>query len=255
MTSVISGRSLPMPFARASCAGGGSPCLRTWTDTGLLGLPMSLETLPAWGCLLGGELYELPMPALLTGVSESLSWSVLPTPTAQAAKHGETPDLTASGYGSNLWDLPTLLPTPTVMDMGSNYTPEQWEAWKQEQKANHQNGNGHGPSLYQEAVSLLPSPISREQTLGWTWQRDGVIQEDTLPRALTALLPTPVADHSRGLPQPQTDFQSLPNVAVSIGARTPPPSGDGSPSPDPHLTPLSQAPTDDPDCPPTLWNG
>ena len=41
---------------------------------------------------------------------------LLPTPTSQAAKHGETPDTTASGYGSNLWDLPSLLPTPTSRD-------------------------------------------------------------------------------------------------------------------------------------------
>lgn len=31
-----------------------------------------------------------------------------------------------------------------------------------------------------------------------------------------AFLPTPVADHSRGLAQPGSDFQSLPNVALSL---------------------------------------
>jgi hypothetical protein len=30
------------------------------------------------------------------------------------------------------------------------------------------------------------------------------------------LLPTPVADHLRGLAQPGTDYQSLPNVAISL---------------------------------------
>jgi DNA (cytosine-5)-methyltransferase 1 len=35
---------------------------------------------------------------------------------AQAAKHGATPDLTANGHGSNLWDIPTLLPTPQTRD-------------------------------------------------------------------------------------------------------------------------------------------
>ena len=68
-------------------------------------------------------------------------------------------------------------------------------------------------------VNCLPTPTARdhkEQTLGWTWERDGVTQEDTVPRALTALLPTPVADHSRGLAQPGTDFSSLPNVALSL---------------------------------------
>ena len=47
-----------------------------------------------------------------------------------------------------------LLPTPTVMDMGSNYTPEEWEAWKLKQKETHSNGNGHGASLTQEALSI-----------------------------------------------------------------------------------------------------
>jgi hypothetical protein len=31
--------------------------------------------------------------------------NLLPTPTSQAAKHGETVDETASGHGYNLWDL------------------------------------------------------------------------------------------------------------------------------------------------------
>ena len=35
---------------------------------------------------------------------------MLPTPTAQAGKHGSTPDVTANSYGKNLWDLPHLLP-------------------------------------------------------------------------------------------------------------------------------------------------
>lgn len=45
------------------------------------------------------------------GVPDSLPAiaRLLPTPTAQAAKHGETPDTTANAFGKNLWDLPTLL--------------------------------------------------------------------------------------------------------------------------------------------------
>lgn len=215
--SDTSGRTSGMPsqpYARRSRSS------RTWTDTGLLGLEMLLGTLPTWGCLRGGELFELPTPELPTAGSGSSSLSILPTPTAQAAKHGETPDLTANGFGSKLWDLPTLLPTPvadhsrglpqpgtdyqslpnavidllptptaqdgkntagpsqhrrntlplntevtllptpTVMDMGANYTPEEWEAWKQEQKANHHNGNGHGPSLFQECLGVSMSPLS-----------------------------------------------------------------------------------------------
>jgi hypothetical protein len=48
----------------------------------------------------------------------------------------------------------SLLPTPAVMDMGSNYTPEQWQAWKDKQRAAHNNGNGHGASLTQEALTF-----------------------------------------------------------------------------------------------------
>lgn len=96
----------------------------------------------------------LPTPRATRGGSATETVNLLPTPTAQAAKHGSTPDVTAHGYGSNLWDIPHLLPTPTVMDMGSNYTPEEWEAWKAKQREAHANGNGHGASLTQEAISL-----------------------------------------------------------------------------------------------------
>ena len=44
--------------------------------------------------------------------------------------------------------IPTF-PTPTVVDMGWGRTPQEWEAWIQAQKAKHNNGNGHGSSLYQ----------------------------------------------------------------------------------------------------------
>lgn len=40
-------------------------------------------------------------------------------------------------------------PTPTVVDMGWGRTPQEWETWLQAQKARHNNGNGHGRSLYQ----------------------------------------------------------------------------------------------------------
>ena len=83
---------------------------------------MSLGTLPTWGCLRGGELFELPTPVLLMDANES--------------------------------SLSFMLPTPTVMDMGANYTPEEWEAWKARQQETHRNGNGHGASLTQEAISL-----------------------------------------------------------------------------------------------------
>lgn len=45
---------------------------------------------------------------------------MLPTPTAQAAKHGATPDIHANRHGHNLWDLPHLLPG------GRGHDPEVW---------------------------------------------------------------------------------------------------------------------------------
>ena len=45
---------------------------------------------------------------------------LLPTPTAQAAKHGSTPDINANSFGHNLWDLPTLLPTPMASMKGAS---------------------------------------------------------------------------------------------------------------------------------------
>lgn len=89
--------------------------------------------------------------------------SQLPTPTAQLAKHGVTPDLGSNTpMGANLWDIPHLLPTPVVNDMGAGKTVPQWDAWTAEQKEKHRNGNGHGKSLSIEVQRLLPTPTARD---------------------------------------------------------------------------------------------
>lgn len=87
---------------------------------------------------------------------------LLPTPTAQAGKHGATPDVHANAYGKNLWDVPHLLPTPTVVDMGRGKTVEEWEAWISRMRAAHGNGNGHGRSLEIEAMKMLPTPTCQD---------------------------------------------------------------------------------------------
>lgn len=92
--------------------------------------------------------------------------------------HGREPDTVRLGAD----DL-TLLPTPAVNDMGTAYTPQQWDEWTARMRAEHGNGNGHGKSLAIEAQRLLPTPVS---------------------------------DNSRGLPSATTDYASLPNVAASI---------------------------------------
>lgn len=79
---------------------------------------------------------------------------LLPTPTSQAARHGETPDLTANAFGANLWDLPHLLPTPAVNDMGAGKDPKAWKEWAARQKAADGTPAPHGKSLEQEALSI-----------------------------------------------------------------------------------------------------
>jgi hypothetical protein len=141
------------------------------------------------------------------GDESCLTGALLPTPTSQAAKHGETPDTTAKGFGSNLWDLPHLLPTPAV-NMGEGKTLEWWDDWAPRQKSSDGRPAPHGRSLAIEAQRLLPTP--RAQEPGATTQGYG----KTVLEAVT------------GRPQ--------------IGATTAPPSPDGSTSSDdPHQHQLS----------------
>ena len=87
--------------------------------------------------------------------------SLLPTPRAQ---NGESRNQNIYArpldQPQNLENALALLPTPTVMDMGSNYTPEEWEAWKLKMKEAHRNGNGHVSSLTQEAITLMGTPTA-----------------------------------------------------------------------------------------------
>jgi DNA (cytosine-5)-methyltransferase 1 len=60
-------------------------------------------------------------------VPDGIAESLMPTPTAQAAKHGSTPDHGSNTpLGANLWDLPHVLPTPTTQDGKNNAGPSQF---------------------------------------------------------------------------------------------------------------------------------
>jgi hypothetical protein len=166
--------------------------------------------------------------------------SLLPTPKATNNENQQN----LERYGPNLGMVITdLLPTPTVMDMGSNYTPDEWEAWKAKQKANHANGNGHGASLTQEAISLLPTPTVADT-------RDGKYLRQMTVDALKR-------GASKGLNLNhlvETLWEEM--AHGSTGASTAPRSTDGStPSAGQHQTPPSQVPTDDHGSPLYLWNG
>src|SRR6516162_4340847 len=92
--------------------------------------------------------------------------ALLPTPTSQAAKHGETPDVTAHGFGYNLWDLPGLLGTPrSSTAKGANSTEvragtlkarlENQVAWRFGEDSSRPSGAGSTSSA--EQLLLLPT--------------------------------------------------------------------------------------------------
>lgn len=58
------------------------------------------------------------------------------------------PERTTANTPTYTLTTPTF-PTPTVVDMGWGHTAQEWETWLEAQKARHNNGNGHGRSLYQ----------------------------------------------------------------------------------------------------------
>jgi len=84
-------------------------CWKTSEATSLWALTLSSLTLPAWGGLHDGELFELPTPELPTSGRDCSS---LPTPrtsdTNGAGRHGDG--------GLDLRTAVTLLPTPTTQD-------------------------------------------------------------------------------------------------------------------------------------------
>jgi len=230
--SDTSGPTSALPSMRYDLA---SSSWRTCEATSLWDLEMSSPTFPEWGMTRGGELFPLVRPEPPTG---ELASSLLPTPISRDVKEqtlgwtwqrdGVTQEDTLPRALTALLpdQIAALLPTPTVMDMGANYTPEEWDAWKARQRAAHQNGNGHGASLTQEAISLLPTPRAQ------------------------------LGEHQHPWVRPLDQPQNLENAVARIGASTPQPSTDGSASSDePHPAPPSPARPDDPDCLPLSWNG
>lgn len=197
-------------------SGPSSPDAFAFYDPDLLSLRMSQATLlsdstgcsltlPKWGLLCGGALYELPTPALLTNGHGSSG--LLGTPSAADAMGGhlsrggnrshelllkgqvkallptpvaQEPGGTAEAHlhrknrldGANrvtpthLAFIERLLPTPAVNDMGAGKTPQAWDEWTDRMREQHRNGNGHGRSLAIEAQRLLPTPSASDSTGG-----------------------------------------------------------------------------------------
>jgi hypothetical protein len=235
-----------MPLAQYDPDG---PCWKTSEVTSLWALPMSSLTLPTWGCLRDGALYELPTPERPTIERDCSS---LPTPTSQAAKH---PTMDDRGPGTpddaNLWsvvgrllptpinsdyntpasewmndhdrlqlrDIHALLPTPAVNDMGAGKDPQAWDEWAARQKAADGRPAPHGKSLEQEALKMLPTPRTT----------DGTDAPANLTPSVQAIL-SGEANRTPRLSEMAMDWH---------GANMPQPSPDGNtPSDDQHQRPL-----------------
>lgn len=113
--NATSGPTSPRRFARYdpdSCS------WRTWPAISLWDSMSSAPTWPKWGTAYGGDAYELPTPAHLTGANASSS---LPTPTSRDHKgRNQRNDATC------LPGAVALLPTPAAKEPGG--TIEQYRA-------------------------------------------------------------------------------------------------------------------------------
>jgi hypothetical protein len=136
---------------------------RTCAATSLWDLPMSSPTLPTWGCLRDGELYELPTPERVT-VEHGYSW--LPTPTVIDSKG---PIALQRNQMDKLRDITWLLPTPAVNDMGAGKDPQAWDEWAARQKAADGRPAPHGKSLEQEALRVGVNTHQRLTAGGASW--------------------------------------------------------------------------------------
>jgi len=112
-----------------------------------------------------------PISARAEHASTQHAGSLLPTPRATDGTKGG-PNQRGSSGDLMLPSAVQLLPTPAVNDMGAAYTPDEWDAWCEAQKAKHGNGNGHGKSLHIEAARLLPTP-SVADSMGGHLTRSG----------------------------------------------------------------------------------
>lgn len=190
--SDISGRSFGTPLARYDRD---TRSWRTSEATCLWDLPMCLETLPNWGCLHDGVLYEQPTPE--PPIVEHAS-SSLPTPKAADGERGR--------------DLPRLRPDQSARELatavGLLATPTAWLG----RRPAHAVGNpsrwhdaARSNELSDQIATILPTPMARDykdvSLPPRLWGPKAFHEE--LPTVIARLLPTPAVNDMGAGKDPQ----------------------------------------------------
>lgn len=147
------GRTLPESLGRFDQ---GSCSWRTWQQSLISPLPLSVQTWPKWGMIRRGVLFALPIPALPTVEDAGSVWpsvEMMPTPTTQINQH--SPSTIARGGR-------IIFPTPTVIHAKRGNHDEDPGAFLDRQEAYRKKTGGSIGMSLGVAVKLWSTPIARE---------------------------------------------------------------------------------------------
>lgn len=186
----------------------GSSSWRTWEPSLFEDSTSFSGRWPNSGTTLDGRAYELPSSALptnATGCSSSVSRG---TPSARAAKGANSVRVASGDTRGLLENQVATIPTPQARD--GNHGGPQGKRFLNPERPNDLDD-------FVDALALLPTPVVNDMGVNKTveWWDEWVAEKK--------------AQHGNG----NGHGNSLAiEVLRSTGAATPPPSGDGSPSPD-----------------------
>lgn len=186
----------------------GSSSWRTWEPSLFEDSTSFSGRWPKSGTTLDGRAYELPSSALPTNATGCSSSVSLGTPSARAAKGANSVRVASGDTRGLLENQVATIPTPQARD--GNHGGPQGKRFLNPERPNDLDD-------FVDALALLPTPVVNDMGVNKTveWWDEWVAEKK--------------AQHGNG----NGHGNSLAiEVLRSTGAATPPPSGDGSPSPD-----------------------
>lgn len=186
----------------------GSSSWRTWEPSLFEDSTSFSGRWPKSGTTLDGRAYELPSSALPTNATGCSSSVSLGTPSARAEKGANSVRVASGDTRGLLENQVATIPTPQARD--GNHGGPQGKRFLNPERPNDLDD-------FVDALALLPTPVVNDMGVNKTveWWDEWVAEKK--------------AQHGNG----NGHGNSLAiEVLRSTGAATPPPSGDGSPSPD-----------------------